>query len=732
MKNKNINKEYFMKNDYSKKNLKNKRNKSLINKSKNILFDNSKKNDIINEKKYYKEELSKLINNNSISTNNQDFIITSNRDLDTDSFLDNDDKIKQEIYIKNLEKKIKEQNIQLSKLLEYKVLCEKKIKELNPSEILPLTIDSLNQNFNIKKEINNSKKFKKILNTSYSHQHIKLDSNDNIYINENIKGDKTIDYGNNLNNKNYYKDKYNNLYLKYLKLFKDYKNLNKNNYNYNSNIEINILKNHIYKLQNEYDNTLDNLNKEKEINEELNIKINELQKRLSEKKEDVNARQWREQAEIFRKDLVLSQALVNSLKSEIEQINKKNKCNNNIKDRDNYLLSNNNIRNNSKYNLPSDNIDNYKKLNYSDSSLIDENKLLKQSLYDKNRLLSNVLQENNRLNDILKSTRVSTFYNKDDYNKENLNKSNNNNNNFYPNKTYEQMKNNLSQYENKLIYFNDYISNIKKQIFAIHQDILLFIKNINIENIDNNNNKKPNENDIILSDKFNIGIKNIKDKIKDINIDFYSLDYLNDIKCMEIYMELNKIINDEINNILLNYKNYNIIKKKEINSIIDLFELCREIIQEKPLKNTLTDIFNIIQSINRLYKEKYLNKNNKNTNEEINDLDKILISQERELELIKKSLYDIVNSKKTYYNSNNNNNNKNNENNNMDNNLNKMNTFRINNFNTLENVNDNNNLNDLNNENDINIKNKDNYKTNYNFYKRNSNSRDKIMNRPYL
>ena len=331
-------------------------------------------------------------------------------------------------------------------------------------------------------------------------------------------------------------------------------------------------------------------------------------------------------------------------------------------------------------------------------------------------LISNVLEENNKLNNLLKTKGINIPNDKD------LNNGNNRINNIskkIPLNNIEEIKNNLSQYENKIMYVNDYISNIKKQIFKFHQDLTQITNNVKLEDTNNNdNNNIPTE--ILIKE-----IKNVKNKIKDINIDFYNLDYSNDIKFLDIYMSFIKILIDGLTEILKNNKNYNLIHTKEINSIIDLFELSKAVIKDDNLKKTLTDIFNITQSINRLYKQKYLNNNdnNENTNKEINDLDKILISQEKELELIKKSLFDISNLKKTYYFTNN-------YNNNILNTSNQINYQTENNINYKPNFRDNNNM-------IFNLANNNNYRTINNnnlntVRKKYSNSREKIINRPYI
>jgi len=352
-------------------------------------------------------------------------------------------------------------------------------------------------------------------------------------------------------------------------------------------------------------------------------------------------------------------------------------------------------------------------------------------------LLSNVLEENNRLNNVLKSKGINIL----DYkNFKNLNieqsynniNSNTTLNNIQPNKEDEitELKNNLSEYENKLYYFNDYINNIKKQIYSLHQNMSQILKQIISDDLNNKetNNDSKEKNSIFLSDNFYIGINNINDRIKDINIEFYNLDYSNDIKCFENYKEMTNIINDEIKNVLSYYKNLNFINKKENDSIIDLFELCKAVINEKPINKTLTDIFNITQGINKLYKEKYLNNKNKDISNEEIDLDKILIGQERELDYIKKSLFNVVKSKKTYS-----------LNRNYDyNSLYNLNKFPSkvnsqtegNEINYKESFNENFDFKNINNDNYF----RNNYysKTNNNFYKRLNNSRNNIVNRTYV
>ena len=143
-----IHNNYFLKKANSKTNQKKgkRKNNVLINKS-NIIYNKLKNNDLFNGQTNVKSTKFNdfQIINNTISTNNQDSITTTHIALDSDNSINsNYNPNNKAVYIQKLEK-------QLSQLLEYKELCEKRIKELNPKEILPLTIDSLNDNYFPKK-----------------------------------------------------------------------------------------------------------------------------------------------------------------------------------------------------------------------------------------------------------------------------------------------------------------------------------------------------------------------------------------------------------------------------------------------------------------------------------------------------------------------------------------------------------------------------------------------------
>ena len=134
----------------------------------------------------------------------------------------------------------------------------------------------------------------------------------------------------------------------------------------------------------------------------------------------------------------------------------------------------------------------------------------------------------------------------------------------------------------------------------------------------------------------------IKIKMKDINIDFYNLDYSNDIKCIDNYKKLMKIVIEELNKLILINNNFDLINEKENKSIKDLLNLSKDLISNNALRKSLIDIFNTNRKINQLYKQKILSEhNNKN-------IDMMIINQEKEIEKKKKFLLNNSNIRKTY------------------------------------------------------------------------------------
>ena len=442
-----------------------------------------------------------------------------------------------------------------------------------------------------------------MINYSYNNKH----NNQNVM---NKNNGKSLDF-------NFYSlNDDDNLYKnKYINLFRKYSKINKNNKI--SNIFIIKLQSAIDKLKSENEYLINLLKLEKEKNKE-NIDNNNLLDKANE---------WKEQVIILRKDLVLSQAVVKSLRTELD------------------ILKNKNIKQ-KEFNDCDKNNEYFSNINKYENN---ENNFLKKSLSEKNTLISNLLEENYKSNQLLKSIGINI----NEYNTINQDKFNNSDKNI---SIIKEMKNVISQYENKFDYFNDYINNIKKQISSIYKDINQIINDNRFEKSNNNNQKY-----FLLSESFYEEINNIKDKIKDINIDLYNLDYSNDIKCLDNYSKLIKIIINEFFKIMLINKNFVFINEKENQSIIDLFMLSNNLISNNNFKKSLNDILEINNNINKLYKQKTLNEQNKNI-----DIDLLISNQKKEIEKKKKSLFNNSNINKTHYianrNKNNSKNNKNNEN----------------------------------------------------------------------
>ena len=326
-------------------------------------------------------------------------------------------------YIQELEKKIQAQENSINNLLNYKKKIEAKL------------LENKNNNFsslenNLIYDYSNKKMVKKLNREENKINDYKHKSYKEINLNKNGKN---------------FTDKYNILYSKYLQLNNDFKFLNSNNKNYKT--QINNIQDKYDKIEKEY-KILKNLLEEKnEIIEKQKIEINEIKNKENNKncqiqyiiggeEEKEVIKNLKQQVEIFRKDLVLSQAMVNSLKSEIEHLTKIKNSNNDLNNSfDKYVITFNN--NNSKSPISQNNI-------YYNHNMEDNPKNLLISLNNKNQLLTKVLAENNELRNKLKkfdSFPSSEFIIDVDYNE----------------KREEEMNKKLvKKYEDKFIYFNNY------------------------------------------------------------------------------------------------------------------------------------------------------------------------------------------------------------------------------------------------------------------------------------
>ena len=308
--------------------------------------------------------------------------------------------------INDLQKKINLQQEQISQLLEYKSLYENKIKENDSSTEFHLKLEKDEKSLN---DLLIGKK-----------PNYKNNRNKTARINK-TKSDMNIHKSTYSQN-----DKYNLLYHKYIKLLQDYKELS-NNSTYTTT--------EYTKMKTQYN----------EIKEQNSLLLKQINKKENENEK---IKELTQQVQTFREELVLSQALVNSLKAELENMSKN-------------------------------------KNNFNTNESVFDNEKIKMTLKKNNMLLSNILQENNELRK--KANNYST----------------NNNNDFLNNDLLINLQNNLSAYENKFDYFNDYINNIKNKISIIFND-LKNIVNENEKNEDFLKDLKIEINNLNSIDRYNL------------------------------------------------------------------------------------------------------------------------------------------------------------------------------------------------------------------------------------
>jgi len=551
----------------------------------------SKENELFDEEINYNIDSTKNIHDTTFCTNNH----KDSRKDDTNLF-DNEELLnknsgqkeywleEKNSYIKELEKQIKKQNNIINGLLNESTSNNKNINNHEKSTIHNSSLDYHYENKKLIKRMNNKERKNRTYIQEYSNNDLSSNNTFNSYINNNSKI---------TNNKRIYEpiDKYDSLYSKYLNLLNDFKYLNNNDKNEKS----------LTKIQNKYNSLLEEnknlkskLKTKNKIIKNQNKEISELKKLYSQKKniesKESNKKiikELQEQCDTFRKDLVLSQAMVNSLKAEIEVLkktdttnniknaNKGNKSknkNNNIFDKYNFTFNNN--YNQSASISPKNNLE--KSININTNSFIDySNKELINSLNNKNKLLTKVLQENNILRNKLKKfdSFLPNFIEYDNNELEEINK--------------EQSKDNLiKKYEEKFKYFSSYIKRIK----IIINDIFKDIPNTLNKYLNKNNN---------LSEKFILGLYDLRKEYYTIKkIDEFNLDVTDDEKCIKIFNDLIKLLNNELEIFINNDNNLKIDINTNDNAI-----------------SNLTNISNNNFSASNINNYRYFGKDNKNEND---------------------------------------------------------------------------------------------------------------------
>ena len=445
-------------------------------------------------------------------------------------------------YIKELEKKIKKQNNIINGLLNN----ESSSKITNSQDKVSNSSSYLDYNFenkNIERKFGKKGKINRTFIEDLPNNELNIDE----ITNDSNKYSSKSKISNNIKKP---KDKYDKLYSKYLNLLNDFKYLN-NNKNNNEN-SLNKLKNKYNSLLEETKNLKSKVNSKNKIIKNQQKQISEIKKIKNENNEEEKnlIKNLREQAEIFRKDLVLSQAMVNSLKAEIEVLKKSNyfdslqisnKRNKNLnrsnKMFDKYSYSFNNDNENQNFSISQKNdFDRYNSIMNNSDYLLNN---LNKSSDNKDKLLTKVLRENNLLRKKLKKfdsflpNFIDAYDNNDleEINKENL----------------------IKNYEEKFKYFSSYIKRIKIIIDDLFKEIPFIL------------NKYLNKNNS-LSEKFIIDLYELRKEYYTIkSIDEFNLDSTDDEKCIKIYTNLMKLLNKELESFAESKNNINYYNKVNLN-----------------------------------------------------------------------------------------------------------------------------------------------------------------------
>ena len=297
--------------------------------------------------------------------------------------------------------------------------------------------------------------------------------------------------------------------------------------------------------------------------------------------------------EEYKKGLVLSQALVNSLQSENQQLIKE-------KEKEKKNLINKNNEENKDIDIESGYSNNTESLNFETEDFLSNSENKTNLNLKENDLINELVEENNQLKKIVQEATVKLNYL---IINEKQNKVISDNNNILNMELSEKI-NLIKEYEEKFDFFNSYISEIKSSFINIQNKI---INHINIYN------KMANDDlNSLLSNSFSQNLMKFSLKIGNlIQIEPYNLESRPELEVHEILLEYLSAINDEF--LILYEKVYqtNNYYKESNNKI---FELEREI-NEKKKKFINNNEFN--------YADKLINDGGDYKNEYIKTINKL-------------------------------------------------------------------------------------------------------------
>ena len=537
-------------------------------------------------------------------------------------------------YIKELEKKIKKQNNIINGLLNNESsskITNSQDKVSNSSSYLDYNLE----NKNMIRKLSRKGKINRTFIDDLPNNELNIDEATNNSNKYSTKSKMS-------NDRAKPKDKYDKLYSKYLNLLNDFKYLN-NNKNNNEN-SLNKLKNKYNSLLEETKNLKSKINSKNKIIKNQQKQITEIKKVKNENNEEEKdlIKNLREQTEAFRKDLVLSQAMVNSLKAEIEVLKKSNNFDNSqfsnkrnknlnksnkIFDKYNFTFNSNN-NNQSGSISPKNDFERYNNI-INNNDYLSNN--LNSSLDNKDKLLTKVLQENNLLRNRLKKfdsflPNFVDVYDQNDFeelNKENL----------------------IKNYEEKFQYFSFYIKRMKIIIDDLYKDIPFIL------------NKYLNKNNS-LSEKFIIGLYELRKEYYTIKkIDEFNLDITDDEKCIKIYTNLIKLLNKELESFADDNNNINNYNKANLNdnALSNITNLSNNNISSSKFNNLQYLDKDVKNDNDLIFSDNFTNKNNLNLTDlntggikEVKNNFRSLSSMENIFKTTNDQIINKLNSRKTY------------------------------------------------------------------------------------
>ena len=479
----------------------------------------------------------------------------------------------------------------------------KELEELNNFKSNTFYLDTNHQNKDQKTQIETyiDSLIKNKINEQNNNQLTDIINNkENINNNENIVIDNLIENENQSQIDN--DEKYNSLLIKYKELEEEKKSLTNTIKNNQLIIEeqngvILLLKTNI---ENEF------------------FKNNDIKKYITIEN-IVDFVKLKNENEQYKKELVLSQALVNSLQSENQQL---------IKEKENFIIKKED--NNGGVDIDSGYSQNSELINIETDDFLSnsENKL--DMNFKESNLMNELIEENKQLKKLIQEATVKLNYLL-------LNEKNNKvitDNNNILNIQLNNKINIIKEYEEKLDFFNSYIFEIKSSFINLYNKI---IKNINMYN------KMANDDlNSLLSNTFSQNLMKLSMKIGNLcQIEQYNLESKPELDIHDIIYDFLSTINDEF---LILYEKVFQTNSYYTESNNKINELEREIKENKNKyinKNKFKYVDKLYNEGN-VYKNEYIKTINK-LNLELSLKEKVNYYAKEISNNLKKDLEDVIN-----------------------------------------------------------------------------------------